>query len=51
MVATQFERHYARQTFPCFDEPEYKAVFRATLVRKIGYISLSNMQTRRQETR
>ena len=31
MVSTQFESHYARECFPCVDEPEAKAVFKLTI--------------------
>ncbi|XP_032514950.2 aminopeptidase A-like isoform X2 [Danaus plexippus] len=43
MVASKFQPTYARQAFPCFDEPEYKATYDITLVKPKEYIALSNM--------
>ena len=44
IVATQFESTFARQAFPCFDEPAYKAPFTMTVDGvPTGYTALFNM--------
>ena len=43
ILATQFESHYARQAFPCIDEPEVKATFDITLTTETGIAVLGNM--------
>jgi puromycin-sensitive aminopeptidase len=42
IAATQFEATHARRAFPCFDEPEQKAVFATTLVVAEDLLALSN---------
>jgi aminopeptidase N len=42
LIMTQFESHYAREGFPCIDEPEAKAVFNLTLVTRTGISTLAN---------
>src|SRR4051794_22997143 len=42
LAATQFEAPHARKAFPCFDEPEFKAVFNVTLVVDEGLLAISN---------
>lgn len=41
-VATQFSPIFARQAFPCFDEPELKAEFTITIVHPQEYNAVSN---------
>lgn len=42
IATTQFEATYARKAFPCWDEPERKAVFAVTLVVPDGLLAISN---------
>ena len=48
IVATQFESHYAREAFPCIDEPAAKAVFELTLTTDENDEVLSNMPMLKQ---
>ncbi len=43
LAATQFESHYARKMFPCFDEPAYKATFDLTVQLDSKLKAISNM--------
>ena len=43
IVATQFESHYAREAFPCIDEPAAKAVFEVSITTDQNDMVLSNM--------
>jgi puromycin-sensitive aminopeptidase len=42
MAATQFEATDARRAFPCWDEPDFKAVFAVTLVVDPALTAISN---------
>ena len=42
IATTQFEETDARRAFPCFDEPDLKAVFGVTLVAPPGMLAVSN---------
>jgi aminopeptidase N len=42
MAVTQFEATHARKTFPCWDEPEMKAVFAVNLVVPEDLTAVSN---------
>ncbi|XP_012943576.1 glutamyl aminopeptidase [Aplysia californica] len=43
LAASKFEPTFARQAFPCFDEPDIKAEYSITLLHRPGYVALSNM--------
>ena len=42
IATTQFEAPDARRAFPCWDEPDFKAVFSVTLVVQPGLTAISN---------
>lgn len=44
MATSKFEPTYARQAYPCFDEPNMKATYRVHLLKPndTSYIALSN---------
>jgi aminopeptidase N len=46
---TQFEATSARSAFPCFDEPDLKAVFEVTIVVPDGRAAISNMPIARRD--
>ncbi|XP_017045746.1 aminopeptidase N isoform X2 [Drosophila ficusphila] len=46
-AATQFEPHYARDAFPCFDDPIFRTPFAINLAHPNQYRALSNMPVKR----
>ena len=51
IIATQFESHYAREAFPCIDEPIAKATFDLTLTTKQGDEVIANTPTKSQSNK
>lgn len=51
LVATQFESHYAREAFPCIDEPEAKATFDLTLITEQNETVIANTPIVAEDTR
>ncbi|KAJ8311347.1 hypothetical protein KUTeg_010702 [Tegillarca granosa] len=51
MATSDFEPNDARKAFPCFDEPDIKASYNITILRKPNKISLSNMPKRMEQNR
>jgi aminopeptidase N len=50
IATTQFESTDARRAFPCWDEPDLKAVFGVTLVAPEGMLAISNGPETERET-
>ncbi|NTW61331.1 M1 family metallopeptidase [Candidatus Saccharibacteria bacterium] len=50
LIATQFESHYAREAFPCIDEPAGKATFDLTLLTEPDVTVLGNMPIKKQSS-
>ncbi|KAL6031044.1 hypothetical protein STEG23_030882, partial [Scotinomys teguina] len=43
VATTQMQAADARKSFPCFDEPDMKAIFNITLIHPANFTALSNM--------
>lgn len=43
LLITQLESHYAREVFPCIDEPAAKATFDVSVTTETGIVVLGNM--------
>ncbi|XP_048251053.1 glutamyl aminopeptidase-like [Haliotis rufescens] len=43
LASSQLQPIDARKVFPCFDEPDFKAIFKVTIIHQPGYQALCNM--------
>lgn len=50
LIATQFESHFAREAFPCIDEPAAKATYDLALSTELDVVVLGNMPIKNQTT-
>ncbi|MDR0887265.1 MAG: M1 family metallopeptidase [Candidatus Nomurabacteria bacterium] len=50
IITTQFESHFARECFPCIDEPAAKAIFELTLKHDKNLTALSNTPVAKSES-
>jgi aminopeptidase N len=48
LLMTQLESHYAREVFPCIDEPAAKAIFNLSLTTETGVTVLGNTPVKSQ---
>ncbi|KAI6182856.1 Aminopeptidase [Aphelenchoides bicaudatus] len=48
-AVTQFEPTHARRAFPCYDEPNFKAIFEVSIVRDPEHEVRANMHLERSE--
>lgn len=51
ILATQLEPTHAREVFPCFDEPQMKAVFNVTIIHRRHTDALGNADKSGKENR
>ncbi|XP_004640661.1 aminopeptidase Q isoform X2 [Octodon degus] len=51
LIASHMEPTFARNVFPCFDEPALKATFNITIIHHPSFVALSNMPQLGQEER
>lgn len=49
IATTQFEATDARRAFPCWDEPDFKAIFKITLIVERDLLAISNAQVKKEQ--